>query len=916
MASLRRALLRAVSLLRAGRAEADLAREITAHLQLLEDRFVADGMSRDDARYAAKRAFGGVEQAKEHQRDARSFRWLDAWSLDLKLGVRMLAKSPGLTLVGGLGIAVAIAIAAASFSIIGVILDPELALPDDGRLVSLQNWDAERNTRERRLAHDFARWRAEVTSVEHLSAFRNISRNLIAPGGQPETVRIAQITASGFRVAQVSPLLGRYLRDEDEHPGRPPVLVIGYDVWQRRFAGDVGIVGRFVHLGDVAHEIVGVMPEAFAFPISHGFWVPMRLDLSHYAPRTGPNLWVFGRLAPGVSREGAQAELDTIGQRGAAALQQTHQHLRPQVIPYTRPFFDMDEPGNAMTLRLMQILMVLLLLVVSVNVAILVYARTARRHGEIAIRTALGASRKRIIAQLFTEALVLSTLAAAAGLGIAAVGFRELTLAMRPMFAQLPFWMDFSLSSGAVVYALLLSVIAAGIVGVVPAIKATGRRVQMRLQMLSGGGGSGMQLGRTWTLLIVAQVAFAVALLPPAVYHAWDAFVRGEVDPGFAASEYLTADLLLDQPAIATADSDVTGRELAAQYGSRLSEVVRRLKGEPGVGRATFAMAAAGQEPTVWIEIEGNALPDQSNGEASDFGVRQGKFGHQARFNRIDVDFFDAFEGRILTGRGFVPADADPASPAVIVNRTLAQQMAADGDVLGRRVRYVGRSGDASPEHVHLDRWYEVVGVVSDVPMKSSGVASSDAKLYHAVAPDDMHPASLALRLRGTTPAGFNGRLREIAAAVDPNLQLRNVLSMDAVLRQDQGIFRLVAVCLVVLTLSVVLLSAAGIYALMSFTVAQRRREIGIRAALGANPRRILAGVFGRALAQLTAGAIVGMAVAALLDRVSGGDLLEGHGEVVLPLVGLFITAVGLVAALGPARRGLSINPTEALRAE
>jgi putative ABC transport system permease protein len=913
VAAIRRFLLRLLSFFRSGRAEADLAREIDSHLQLLEDELLAQGMSAGEARFAARRAFGGVEQAKELQRDVRSFRSLDAWWLDFKLGARMLIKYRGLTLIGGLGMAVAIAIAAGAFVAIRLLLDPALPLDEGDRVVSIQNWDAAANTPERRSLHDLATWRDELKSVEDVGGFRHVGRNLIAAGAQPEVVRVAEMTASGFRVARVPPLLGRHLLAADQREGAPPVVVIGYEVWRTRFAGDPGIVGRTLQLGSTTYSIVGVMPEGFAFPVNHRFWVPLRADPSRYERRQGPEILAFGRLAPGVTLEAAQSELTRIGQRTATAFPQTHQQLRPHVLPYTYPFFDLDEPETAWMLHLMQLLVTLLLVVVSVNVAILVYARTATRQGEIAVRTALGASRRRIVAQLFAEALVLSAGAAAVGLALATAALRQVDSALLQMGLGRPFWMSFELSSGAVAYVLALTVLAAAIVGVLPAVKATGS-VQAALKSV-GMGGSGMQLGKTWTVLIVAQVAFAVALLPAAVFHAWSSIRYGIADPGFAAKELLTAQLMMDQAAPPDAESGADERQLASRSRDRFAELVRRLKAEPGVSDVTFALDVPGEEPTVWIEADGVPRPVESGSGSGGYAVRSGsKSGHEVRFSRVDVDFFAALDVPVLTGRAFKAGDAGAAASAVIVNRAFVQKILGDGNAVGRRVRYVGTSADADPEDVELGRWYEIVGVVSDFPAKAMEAGLADAKLYHAAAPGQVYPVSLALRVRGAAPATFAGRLREITAAVDPDLQLRNVLTMDDVLRKEQGMMRLAAAALALLTLSVVLLSSAGIYALMSFTVAQRRKEIGIRAALGADPRRILRSIFSRALGQLAIGAVLGATAAALLEGLTRGELLQGNGSVVLPVVAGVMLVVGLLAAVGPARRGLQIHPTEALR--
>jgi putative ABC transport system permease protein len=372
--------------------------------------------------------------------------------MDFKLGWRMLVKYPGLTLVGGLGMAVAIAIGAGSFALIYASLHPTLPLDEGERIVGLENWDADINNQDYRSLHDFVSWRDELKSVETIGAFRAIQRNLVAPDGRSEAIAVAEMTASGFQVARVPPLLGRPLVSADERTGAPAVLVIGYELWRTRFASESSIIGRSVRLGATVHTVVGVMPPGFEFPVNHRAWVPLRLNPSDYERRQGPRISVFGRLAPGVTLERAQVELTTIGQRTAAAFPKTHERLRPRVVLYTETMFD-DEPRRG--LHFMQVLISLLVVVVGVNVAILVYARTATRQTEIAVRTALGASRRRIVGQFFVEALVLSLVAASAGLFLANVALRQADAAAKQLAAPMgsvPFWMTFELSSGTVVY--------------------------------------------------------------------------------------------------------------------------------------------------------------------------------------------------------------------------------------------------------------------------------------------------------------------------------------------------------------------------------------------------------------------------------------------------------------------------------
>ena len=827
-------------------------------------------------------------------------------AMDFKLAVRMMGRYPGLTFVGVIGMAVAITIVAGAFSILYTLVDPALPLPEGDRIVAIQNWDQHTNRPERRTLHDALMWRADATTLRDVGVFRPIARNLIAEGTATEVVTIAEINASGFRVAGVSPLMGRALRDEDEQPSAPPVVVLGFKAWCDRFHSNPSIVGRTIRFGDAHHEVVGVMPDGFEFPVNHQFWIPFRLDASQFDRRRGPNIQVFGKLAPGATLDGAAAELATLGQRAANDFPTTNAQLRPLVTPFTFPFFDIDDASTLWLVHLMQFLISLLLVIVCVNVAILVYARTARRQGEIAVRSALGASRGRIVSQLFVEALTLSMVAALVGLSICAFALNYLNELMVVMYGSLPFWWKFRLSPGVIAYVVVMTLVAAGIVGVLPALKATGRRLQSGLQGISAGGGSSMRFGRTWTVLIVLQVAIAVALLPAAVFHAWDAIKYGTVDPGFAAHEFLTTSVSLD-----TGTARVTPVEAAARSGARVEEVVRRLRAEPSVKDVTFAAAAAGQEGTVVIEVDGVPMPTTPVNYNIPFGTR---VGHLARAGTVDPLFFSVFGVSLLTGRGFAGADTGAGATAILVNRAFVTQFLWDGNVLGRRVRYVGRSND-SPSNLELGRWFEIVGVVGDFPATTDPGLSS-AKIYHAATAAQINPATLMVRIRGMAPTAFTPRLREITAAIDPNLQLYRVTSLDAALLKEQSVMRLIAAVLGALTLSIVMLSAAGIYSMMSFTVSQRRKEIGIRTALGADPRQILRGIFSRAFTQLTIGAVLGVVVAALLEVATEGGLMQGNGAVVLPLVAVLMIAVGLLAAAGPARRGLRVQPTEALRQE
>ncbi|HEY0020193.1 MAG TPA: ABC transporter permease [Longimicrobium sp.] len=829
--------------------------------------------------------------------------------LDVKLGARMLLKNPLLTLVGGLGMAVAIAIGAGFFNATAAIASARLPLDDGDRVVALQLWDAEASNQERRILHDFVAWREELKTVRELGAFRTLRRNLIVPDQQTEQVAVAEMSASGFRVARVAPLLGRTLLDEDERPGAPPVIVIGEDVWRGRFASDPRIVGREVRLGTAVHTVVGVMPRGFAWPLDHRFWTPLQLNPADYGRIEGPGITVFGRLAPGATRAQAQAEVEAVGRRTAAAFPATHTRLRPRVLPYAlgNDFADDIAQWQVQVLR---VIVSLLLVVVCANVAILVYARTATRMGEIAVRSALGASRRRIVAQLFIEALVLSAGAAAVGLVAARAVLTWLATKLPARGSgEYPFWMDFRLTPGTVVYVLGLAVLAAVIVGVIPAVQATGSRLQAGLRQL--GGGTGMRMGRTWTVLIVAQVAFAVAVLPTAVFGAWEWMRYGLTDPGFAAEQFLAASVGMDYETPPSARAAAYDSAYNARFGDRLDELAARLRAEPAVTDVALGSHVPGREPVMWVEVDGVATPTDNG----DYAVQEGTAGHRIRSGHVDSRFFGLFGVPVLAGRGFGPADMDTAATAVVVSQSFVREVLGGANALGRRVRYVGRGGDAPEDQVQLGRWYEIVGVVRDFPNAMEPDAVQQ-RMYHPMVPGQVYPARLAVRMRGASAGAFTGRLREVTTAIDPTLRLGSAEPLDQSLRALQMTMRMTALGIGLVTLTVLLLSAAGMYALMSFTVTRRRREIGIRAALGADPRRILRGIFSRALGQLGIGVGVGLAAAVLLNVATGGATMGDKAPLLIPAVSALMVAVGLLATAGPARQAMRVQPMEALREE
>ena len=893
-------------LLRRNRFESDLDAELRFHTEEATRRNIERGMSPRDANIAARRSLGRTDVTKDLVRKETGVHAIlsrvDAWFLDFKLGFRMLVKYPGLTLAGGLAMAVAIAISLGFASAFDSFLYTPPILKG---VVTVRSWNM---TIGRRHAYgaslrDYVRWRDELQSVDNLSAFRHYQqRDLITADGRGDPVNSAEMSPSAFRVFRAPPLMGRFLVDDDAREGAPPVVVVSHDIWRTHFGSDPDVVGRDVRLGGSVFTIVGVMPEGFAYPVKHKLWTPLKVDQLQYEGDE-THVEIFGRLSPRASLEGARAELSAVGMLESMSLTDNRDDIRPGFVDYaTRHTNVEDTPPRAA--QMMRFFFALLLLVPCANVAILVYARTARRQGEMAVRNALGANRGRIVTQLFVEALVLAMVAAVVALMIVRIFFQQVNNLLEQIgISEFPAWFTFQISSEAVWYLIGLTVFAAVVVGVVPAIQATGKRVHLGLRKVAGG--SGMQLGNVWTVLIVVQVAATVALMPLAAGVAWNTGKIGFADHGLATDAVLTASLVTGYyPPQDPAAREDYRREFRARLGTRWNELKSRLEAEPNVLGVTCALNAPGTLSMYWypFEAEGVSLtPDSPSG-----------LGARSQYNRVDLNFFDFFDIRLLAGRLFSPDDRDLVSRNVIVDRTFVAAVLGDIDAVGQRIR-IARRGDLDPAE-----WFEIVGVVEDFPLNESALMEVRGTVYSATLPTSL---GIALRV-GSTPAAFSERLREIVTSVDPTLGLSDVLPLDDVYRSrlDRMLGRMFAWTTSLAIISLLFLSTAGIYAMTSFAVTQCRREIGIRVALGAYPHRILGSIFSRAALQLAFGVAFGTVAAVPLvtywERIDFDGIVLSAPDVpwALFVVAVLIMTVGLAGTVGPAFRGLSVQPADVLK--
>lgn len=893
-------------ILRRDEVEVEMAEEFRYHMELRAADLVRSGLAPDAAARQARLEFGLTEVHALKALDARGLGGIDRIRfslLDIKLGFRMLLRYPGLTIVGGFAIAFAIWVGASTFEYVNQVVDPSLPLRGGDRLVAIRLWNAETSRAEYRATFDFTLWQRELRTIEDLGAYRIVRRNLSVGDDNREPVEMAEISASAFRFAPSAPLLGRALIDSDQSAGAPVVVVIGFDLWRSRFGADTNVVGRTVRVGREPATIVGVMPDGFGFPVSNQMWTPLRLEEGNVQPATGPGIRVFGRLAPGVPLEEAQSELTRLGARLALDHSLTHEHLRPQVMRYDRSIINLSNAESAAFMSV-NVFLVMLLVLVCGNVALLMFARAASRETEIVVRSALGAGRGRIIGQFLAEALVLGGLAAVVGLVAAGAGLSWWIGVVESMNGPVPFWFGNRLSPGTIVYTLALALLSITIMGTLPALKVT-LRLAERLRASSAGGG-GPTLGGIWTLLIVGQIAVTVAFPVLTLFIQRDAARFESLDVGFPDNEYLSARLVMDGAEDDSAAENVD--ILHARYAAAVRRVKALLADDPLVSGITYGDRLPRMyHPHRLVELdEGGGAPLNLDWPA-----------YRVSSASVDRDFFDVLGAPIIHGRGFHSGDLSPRSHVAVVNESFVRVVLGGRNPIGRHLRYVYVEGQEgiTPEE-ERGPWYEIVGVVKDLGM--APFHPNDPKyagFYHPTDPGQAYPIRLAIHLRGD-PSTFAPRLRALVERADPALGVDEVMPLHAVrageLRFSDFWIQLTSiVCGIAL-----LLSLAGIYAVMSFTVSRRTREIGIRIALGADRRRLLMSVFRGPLRQVGLGVTAGAGlVALLLHAVLRGELSLTHVGALLAYA-VFMLGVCLLACAVPTRRALSIEPTEALKAE
>lgn len=887
----RRFLHRLRAFLRPGASERELARELTAHLGLLEDEYRRRGLRPDEARLAARRSLGGVDQLKELHRDARSIPWLEDARRDVPHAFRSLGRNPGFAFAAVATLAIGIGANTTMFSVVNsVLLKPLSYARDSDRLVRLMmDMPAEDSPTRAPLRTAVGLSAGEIAELQRrtraLSHVGTVGPVLMGLGGHEEAARLqgARVSASVFPMLGARPLLGRVFDSADERTGGGHVVLLSHSAWQRHFAGDHAIVGRTIRLESVLgprrqshYTVVGVMPGEFRFPTSTTqFWLPFQLAGTGPVMR-GPML---GRLADGVSIEAAAAEV-------APAVRQLRGHparIRYQLV---REQAELVAPVRPALLVLWAAVAVVLL-IACVNVANLLLARSAARQREFAIRAALGAGRMRLIRQALAESLVLALLGGTAGVLLAVAGVRLLrtlatTLERMDLGSAVSFPRldDLGLDGVALVFALGVSVAAGVLFGLAPAVGRPAGRASASLRA--------SRLG-TGRLLVIAEVAMATVLLVVGTLLVRSFVKLSGVGLGYDPQQVLTFQVAVP-----------VERYPDERLKAFAEAVVAGLRAVPGVQAAAYA----NQLPMVVLKDTFRV------GRTPDSRAAANPGGADARF--VSRDYFRAMGIRVRAGRGFDEAGEPRDARALLINQALARREFGRESPLGATV-FVGR--DPHP--------WRVIGVVDDV--RQFGFDREPEPQFFAElrrwAPEagPLFPLGAYYAVRTTSdPWGVVPHIRQVVRGLDDRAALFNVAPMQQLVSTTLSRPRMYAVLAGVFAGVAVLLAAIGLYGVIAYTVARRTREIGIRMALGAHGTQVMRAILGRSLATSLAGLVLGLAGAA-----AGARVLESMLFGLRPLdpatyvgVSLAFAAVATLASYLPARRVMKVDPVAVLRCE
>jgi putative ABC transport system permease protein len=809
---------------------------------------------------------------------------MDSLFKDIRYGVRGLLKHPGFTGIVVITLALGIGASTAIFSVVDSVLLRRLPYRHAERIVAIQELNHV-GKRVQVKSGNFLDWRAQNTVFEHLAAIKTNPVNL-ALADHAERVELAQVNANFFDVFGITPQYGRLFIPQDEQAGHQPVVVVSDALWQRRFGADPSLVGKPITLDGSSYQVIGIAPPGFQYPDKTEVWLPpLQLVPELYPGQDLQNrrmgyLTAVALLKPGVSVQQAAGEMETITARLRQQYPDNNNRRFNKVV-------SMHDHLIGDTNKLLWLLLgavTFVLLIACANVANLLLASSASRHKEMAIRAALGASRWRVMRQLFTESMLLALTGGAVGLLIAYWGLEAITKLLPGDFPRLS---EIQLDLRVLAFTFGASVLTGILFGLAPALQFSRPDVQESMRESGRGLSGSLRKSRFRQALIIGEVALSVVLLAGAGLLFRSFMHLQSVDTGFVSQQVLTARLTVAGP-------NYTEDPQFARFYNQVLEKVVALPGVQDAGMINTLPLDKG--PTSALRVEGRPITTPDKWPTANYRV-------------VTPNYFRAMGIPIVQGRGYIDRDNDTAPLVIMVNQELADSVFPGENPVGKRITF-GSFDNGQP------RWFEIVGVVANVRSLELR-EEAEAELYFS-AYQDMSPR-MSLVIRSTVePESLGASVRNIVNEVDKTVPVSKVETMEHVVSQSISQPRFNLFLLGLFSTVALLLSAAGIYGVTAYTVTQRTHELGIRLALGAQVTDVLKMILGQGMAVIGIGLVLGLVAAFGLMRLLG-SLLFGVGEndpLTFVAITLVLFVVALLACYIPARRATKVDPLEALRTE
>jgi len=800
---------------------------------------------------------------------------------DVRYAWRSLLRSPGLTIVATLALTLGIGLTTTMFSIVYGALMRGLPYPDGDRIMAIGRSNPAKDIRNQSLPiQDFIDYRKQQQTFTGLAG--STSGTIYVSGDEKaERFTGAWITANMFDVVGVRPLLGRTFRAGEDTPAGEKVAILSYTMWQQRYGGDKNIIGHQLRVNGAPHTVVGVMPENFAFPDNDQIWVPLQTDPLASPRGQGQFVSVVGKLKPGVSLDQANVDLATISKRLAAEYKESNEGFTATVRSFVDQYIG-KEPRQLLYTMLGAVFFVLL--IACANVANLLLDRAAHRTKEVGIRTALGASRSHVVRQFLAEALVLSLVAALLGVGLAYFGIAMFNRALT--VTQVPFFIDIRLHPQVLLFTIAVAVLTTLVSGAIPALQSSRADINEVLKDESRGASS-FRIGRISRGLVMFEIALSCGLLVAAGLTIKSVTKLGNMNPGFTTKNVFTA-----RVGFPAAYTDTVAQ---ARF---FDQAVQRVAALPGVQSAAIAVGLPGAQQGFGgtrFSLEGATYAKDQDRP-------------NTRLTSVSPGFFSTLNIPIVAGRGFTDADREGSLPVAVVTRSFVAKHFKDRDPIGRRVRF-GNDQSKQP-------WLTVVGIAGDVFTGDQQEPFSPV-LFQPLAQARSGFAYITARTVNA-PMSLTAGVRTAVASLNPDIPLYWVQTLDTAIAQQLWFVRVFGTMFVIFGGIALFLASVGLYAVMSFSVSRRIREVGIRMALGAQARDVVAMIFRQGIVQLAIGMALGLALAFGIARLLGVILfqVQPRDPVIFSGVAAVLVAVGMLACLVPARRATLVDPLVALRAD